>query len=278
MLRSQARPGQTWPRASPGLIALQAKILDLLRPDGPVSTLSAGLPAPPVRYFADLRALGLLACSTWPAARHLSPAEETASAVDEHVDALQREAADRQASARAPPGTPPMDAAASGCLAHIADQILAGNTDEVREHLRLLFPASSRNDGPTYWGLRAARSATPCSDGLYAAYAPLLWGFTKSGGRPAGQRNAVLHPQRWGPENIPAFLPEDWYSRHFMPLSGVSPRFIRRTAALRLVQMAAGGSLGEAAEFLGIASSSTAWPGVIYTDGRTRPCHGQAAG
>ena len=249
-------------RADTRLISLQAKILDLLRPDGPVSTLSAGLPAPPIRYFADLRALGLLACSTWPAARPLSPSGETASAVDEHVDALKREAADQ---ARARPGTPPMDAAASGCLAHIADQILAGNTDETREHLRILFPASSRNDRSTYWGLRAVRSATPCSDGLYAAYAPLLWGFSKSGSRPTGKRNAVLHPQRWEPENIPAFLPEDWCSRHIMPLPGVSPRFIRRTAAVRLVQMAAGGSLGEAAEFLGITSSSTAWPGVIYT-------------
>src|SRR6266581_4059051 len=187
----QARHGR---RASTSLIALQAKILDLLRPDGPVSTLSAGLPAPPVRYFADLRALGLLACSTWPAARPLSPAE---------------------------------DAAASGCLAHIADQILAGSPDEVREQLKLLLPAGRWKESPTYWGLRAARSATPCSEGLYTAYAPLLWGFTKSGSRPSGRRNATIHPQRWGPENIPAFLPENWRNRHLMPLADVSPRFIR---------------------------------------------------
>ncbi len=120
----QARHGR---RASTTLIALQAKILDLLRPDGPAGTLSAGLAAPPARYFADLRALALLACSTWPAARPLSPSGETASAVDEHLTALKQEA-DGQARVR--PGTPPMDAAASGCLAHIADQILAGNPDE----------------------------------------------------------------------------------------------------------------------------------------------------
>src|SRR6266704_1035345 len=56
--------------ASPGLIALQDKILGLLDPDGPAVTLSAGMPAPPASYFSDLRALALLACSTWPAARH----------------------------------------------------------------------------------------------------------------------------------------------------------------------------------------------------------------
>ena len=255
----QARPDL---RADTRLISLQAKILDLLRPDGPASTPSAGPPALPARYFADLRALALLACSTWPAARPLSPSEETAAAIDEHVNALKREAAGQ---ARARPGTPPMDAAASGCLTHIADQILAGSTHETREHLRLLFPAGSRNDRPAYWGLRAVKPATPCSEGLYAAYAPLLRGFSKSGSRPAGKRNAVFHPQRRAPGNIPAFLPEDWCSRHIMPLPGVSLRFIRRTTAVRLVQMAAGGSLGEAAEFPGITPPGTAWPSMIYT-------------
>ena len=63
-----ARLDQTRRRrqASPRLIALQDKILGLLDPDGPASTLSAGMPASPASYFADLRALGLLACSTWP--------------------------------------------------------------------------------------------------------------------------------------------------------------------------------------------------------------------
>ena len=70
-----ARLDHAGPRqhASPELLALQGKILRLLDPDGPASTVSAGLPAPPGSYFADLRALGPLACSTRPAALHLSP-------------------------------------------------------------------------------------------------------------------------------------------------------------------------------------------------------------
>lgn len=60
--------------------------------------------------------------------------------------------------------------------------------------------------------------------------------------------------------HIPAFLPKDWYDRHFKPLDGVNPMLTRRTAALRLVQMVAGGSLGEAAGFLGIAATGTTWP------------------
>jgi hypothetical protein len=43
--------------------------------------------------------------------------------------------------------------------------------------------------------------------------------------------------------------------------------FTRRTAMLRLVQMVAGGSLGEAAGFLGLAATDTTWlrKGRIYT-------------
>lgn len=59
-----------------------------------------------------------------------------------------------------------------------------------------------------------------------------------------GPQKPVLGAQRWGPENIPAFLPEDWYTRYFTPIGGVNPTLTRRTAALRLVQMVAGGSLG----------------------------------
>lgn len=256
--------------AGPGLIALQDKILRLLDPDGPAATLSAGMPAPPASYFSDLRALALLACSTWPAARHLSPDEDAASAIDQHIDSLRRQAAARHAGspgdasrARLDFSFPPTDAAANGGLTHIADRILATSRDDVREQLRFLLPAGTRNAGRTRWGLSMARMAIPCSEGLQSAYAPVLRTFTRTG--PGGRRDAVLRPEHWGPENIPAFLPEDWYARHFMPIAGVSDRYIRRTAALRIVQMVAGGSLHDAAQFLGIASAGTAWPGYgIY--------------
>ena len=229
------------------------------------------MPAPPASYFSDLRALALLACSTWPAARHLSPDEDAASAVDQHVDSLRKQAAARHAGS---PGDasrtrldfsfPPADAAASGGLAHIADRILAGSRDDVREQLLLLLPFGTRNAGQSRWGLSMTRMAIPCSEGLQAAYAPVLRTFTRTGGS-RGRRDAVLRPERWGLENIPAFLPQHWYARHFMPIAGVSDRFIRRTAALRLVQMVAGGSLSDAAQLLAIASAGTACPATAST-------------
>jgi hypothetical protein len=263
------QPGNRRP-ASPELIALQDKILDLLDPGGPASTLSAGQPASPPGYFADLQAIGLLACSTWPAAQHLSPSEAAASAIDEHVASLRRQAADRQRAFPAPAprvmfGSLPADAAASAGLAHIADRVLIGSTDEVREKLRQFLPGGTAKTGRKAWANRITRSSPPCSSGLRDASGPLLWGFTKADGHPQGRRNAVLRPQRWGPEHIPAFLPEDWYTRHFTPIDGVNRMFIRRTAVLRLVQMIVGGSLGEAAGFLGIATTRTEWQGRIYS-------------
>jgi hypothetical protein len=168
--------------ASPGLIALQDKILGLLEPAGPAATLSAGMPAPPASYFSDLRALALLACSTWPAARHLSPDEEAASAIDQHVDSLRKQAAARHAGSprdasrtRLDFSFPPADAAASGGLARIADRILTGNRDDVREQLLLLLPSGTRSAGQSRWGLSMTRTAIPCSEGLQAAYAPVLY-------------------------------------------------------------------------------------------------------
>jgi hypothetical protein len=266
--------------ADPRLIALQGKILDLLDQDGAGSTISAGLPAPPAGYFADLQALGLLACWTWPSARHLSPSGEAASAIDEHVASLRRPEASPGSAARVRFGPPPADAAASAGLTYIADRILGGSPDDVRELLRQLLPSSTRKASRTYWGLRVLRSATPCSAGLQTAYAPLLRTFTREGSQPQGRRNAVLRPERWGPENIPAFLPRDWHDRHLTPIAGVSLMFVRRTAALRLVQMVAGGSLGEAAGFLGIASTDTTWlgksgiysgAGRVHTGARQQP-------
>jgi hypothetical protein len=251
--------------ADPELITLQHKILGLLEPDGPAYTLSAGRPTDPARYFTDLQALALLTCSTWPATRHLSPSQEAAAAIDQHVEALRKRTADRQSRSRfskvrATFYPPPTQAAASAGLAHIADHILlSGGPEEVREHLRPLLPVSTRQASRTAWGLRVSRSTTPCSESLQAAYTPLLRGFTRIGGQPQARRDAVVRPRRWGPEHIPAFLPKDWYDRHFKPLAGVNPMLTRRTAVLRLVQMVAGGSLGEAAGLLGIAGTDSTW-------------------
>jgi hypothetical protein len=271
-----ARLDQSGPRqhASSGLLALQDKILGLLDPDGPASTPSAGLPSPPGRYFADLRALSLLAYTTWPAARDLSPSEEAAAATDQHVASLRQQKAEQRPVSPAPGNNyappPPLDTAVSAGLAHIADRILAGSTGEARAQLRLLLPPATRDAGRTNWARWVTLSAVPCSEGLQAAYDPLLRTFTAPFGQP---RRASTAPgaARWGPENVPALIPEDWYQRHFTPIASISPVLARRTAALRLVQMTAGGALAEAAHYLGISDGdgSRATEGRIYSSAGT---------
>jgi hypothetical protein len=268
-----ARLDDAGPRrqASPGMLELQGKILRLLAPDGPASTVSAGMPTRPGSYFADLRALGLLTCSTWPTARYLSPSEGTAAAIDRHVASLRQQEAERRAgspSSRPSTAPPPLDAAVSAGLAHIADRILAGTPEEARWQLRPLLPSSIREASQGNWARWVTQSAVPCSDGLRTAYEPLLRKSTRPAGQPQSRRMALVRTHRWGPGNVPALIPEDWYARHFTPIPGVSPKLARRTAALRLVQVIAGGSLAEAAEFLGISSGYGPWrrsSGRVYS-------------
>jgi hypothetical protein len=256
----QASPGQ---HASSGLLALQDKILGLLDPDGPASMASAGVPAAPGSYFADLRALSLLIYSTWPAARDLSPSGEITAVIDQHIVSLRQQKGERQPGSPASRnniGPPPLDAAVSAGLAHTADRILAGSTDEARARLRLLLPSTTRDAARTSWARWVTLSAVPCSEGLQAAYDPLLRTFTAPFGQPRGRGGNVTPAARWGPENVPALIPEDWYQRHFTPTASISPVLARRTAALRLVQMTVGGSLAEAAHYLGISTGDGSRP------------------
>ncbi|MER7407073.1 hypothetical protein ABT373_32525 [Streptomyces sp. NPDC000070] len=56
------------------------------------------------------------------------------------------------------------------------------------------------------------------------------------------------------PEQIPAFLEKDWFTRHLPHVPETSPKLLRRTAAVRLVQWVLAGSMGDSAAYLGIPS------------------------
>lgn len=79
---------------------------------------------------------------------------------------------------------------------------------------------------------------------------------TSAGGRPAPQPVSPLRlraaPRRYRAEHVPAFMPDDWYDRHFAHLRGVNPRLLRRAAALVLVQLTTPCRVADAAEFLAI--------------------------
>ena len=111
----------------------------------------------------------------------LSPSSEIAAAIDQHVASFRQQEAERQANspeslARTAP--PPTGAAVSAGLAHIADSILNGTPDEARQQIRPLLPSSAAKAGRSNWARWVTVSAIPCSEGLQAAYDPLLRRFT----------------------------------------------------------------------------------------------------
>jgi hypothetical protein len=80
-----------------------------------------------------------------------------------------------------------------------------------------------------------------------------------------GSRRAPEITTRLAPENIPAQLPAEYFDQYLRRIKGASPRLIRRTASVRLVQMIAGGPLGDAADFLGLPTSWASAGGIrIY--------------
>jgi hypothetical protein len=78
----------------------------------------------------------------------------------------------------------------------------------------------------------------------------LINSFQHTDRRSRGRR-APAPQTSFAPENVPEHLQDDWYHEHFRRIGG-NTRLLRRATALRLVQISAGGSLAEAAAFLGI--------------------------
>ena len=100
------------------------------------------------------------------------------------------------------------------------------------------------------WLRRYQRAGGECSDGFRDALEPLINSFQRADRRSRGRR-APARQVTFAPEHIPEHLQDDWYHQHFSHIGG-NTRLVRRAAALRLVQMSAGGSLAEAAAYLGI--------------------------
>jgi hypothetical protein len=240
----------------------------------PVAYVQTPVTATPAQYFADLRLTSGLISAAWPASRPLVPGRVLADAFSEHAAA--RSARYRNYRIY---DTPPLDTLACAALITAAAGILDS------PDLRLLGPhltpardpGGTSKDSPRWrWIRRYQRTRHECSAGFQDALEPLL----PASHRPAQHNHADRTPARdtaFGPEHIPEHLQDDWFRRHFRHINGIRPRLLRRAAAVRLVQMTAGGSLAEAAAYLGIdhryiaASSGTAFAAAAYWTPGTGP-------
>jgi hypothetical protein len=237
------------------LLAVQRKLLGLLRPDGPSHAVSAGRPAVPGKYFLDLRLLVGLLRVAWPEARRFAEPPALADVVDTDLENQQERTDQRQQGRRRPEGSlysaPPLDAGVCGSLLALADQLLAVDDPlAARERLEpLLAHATTR-----WTGRHLLNAEAHCSDGLRAVIAPevRLVGRPRRTGRKPGDYRPPSRRCRFGPQHIPQYLPDDWFERHFHRLAGINPCLVRRFAPIRLIQMIAGGSLETAAALLGV--------------------------
>jgi TniQ len=229
------------------LLAVQDRLLQLLGHGEPANVRSVGQPATPARYFADLRLVCSLINGAWPHSRNLITGPGMAECLGRHIASTSGAAPRRHTLCDAPPLAPQPAAA----LITAAVRILDGSDLRVLgEFLAPSRDGASRKSPRGRWLRRYQRAGHGCSGGFRDALEPLIGSFQRTDRRARGRR-APAPEAAFAPEHIPEHLQDDWYDQHFRHIGG-NTRLLRRAAALRLVQMSAGGSLAEAAAFLGI--------------------------
>ncbi|MGW4935160.1 hypothetical protein ACWEQH_19380 [Streptomyces sp. NPDC004166] len=125
----------------------------------------------------------------------------------------------------------------------------------VVEALSALAPEENRTRSgipPTrhlIWDKNFKKHRSACSERFQHAADTIVPTFrrTGKGGLRLPSTGVGLRPER-----IPAFLPQALAEHHLNFLSAIAPKMRRRSASVFLVRRARGGSLDEAAQFLGI--------------------------
>jgi hypothetical protein len=241
---------------------------------------SAGVPATAAEYFTDLRWLVHLIGMSWPRAARLAPSAEISDMIDWHITRQRQRRATTSAAGQATGAeafTRPLDPLISAGMLAIAEQILAsGDTAETRRHLQdLLSGPSSSSQLVTFCQGWRKRYLDTCTDtrrrpqngllpsrGFEEAITPLARVYRRQGR--ASRQAPELHGGL-GPHHIPQRLPDPWASRHLSPFDDLPLTALREAAAVRLVQMTRGGSMGDAAHYLGMPT------GINPRDGHRIP-------
>jgi TniQ len=221
------------PPPSANALETQHQVLDLFSSACPIEVAS--------RFFSDLRVATAMVCASWPLGQDLVE-PSMVDAVTEHIRVLGK-------GTRGSLDRPPTNAVATAGLLTAATSLLstADLPDALAQHLRAHWTGQPSR---APWAWVFARNEASCS----ADFQQAARSVTRT------TRHSRLHgtraPSRVGgylPEHIPAFLEQHWYQQHLAPLQcGHHSKLLRRFGAVLLVQWTAGGSMGDAAAFLGI--------------------------
>jgi TniQ len=219
-------------RPNVAVLETQRRLLYVLDPHRPAESAA--------RYFTDLRMIAALLSTSWPLAQDLVDGFMT-DAVGAHVRRLGR---------AWPRDTPPTDPIAAAGLLTAATAIR--DSDDLQGALaRHLQATWTGCPSGSPWARLLDRHGSSCSEELLQAAEPIIRTYRRTGCHPHGTKA----PSRTGgyrPEHIPALLKQRWYQQHLAPLGCQTAIAMRRTGSVLLVQWAAGGSMTDAADFLGI--------------------------
>jgi hypothetical protein len=218
---------------SPGMLEAQQRLLSLLDERHPAEDA--------VRAFTDIRVVTALLRASWPLGHdYIDP--RLAIVVTEHVRQLNsgtRRALDK----------PPGNVLATAALLTAAIAVLDSPdlAEIVARHVRIRSPGRPSRSP---WARVLARHQSSCSPALREAAEPATRAYRRLTG-PHGPK-APARAGGYRPEHIPALLEQHWYDQHLDRLGYPAPTNMRRAGAVLLVQWAIGGSLGDAAAYLGI--------------------------
>lgn len=233
-------------------LVLQERLAALLRPDGPGTAQSLGEPIPPEQYFTQIRWLTSLLSLTWPAGSDLVFSATSRDAIDTTVAERHRrmDAAHARKQEFKAHDAPPLESRA--CAGFLEAAVRITDQHSPAEAIDLLRPVLlSMGDlgWKTVWGRRYLLDQPPIQQRLRLTLDPLILIKPTS----LTRRQTIAHRRKYGPEHIPAALPQEWFDRHFrhLDLTGISPRVFRRAICVRLYQEATGQPASSAPKFFG---------------------------
>jgi hypothetical protein len=188
-----------------------------------------------------IRRTTALPCASWPLAHDLVTSFMTGAA-GEHVHRL--------GGAPRRPDTPPADPVAAAGLLTAATAIRDSGDlqDALARHLQAAWTGRPSRSP---WAQVLDRHRSSCSEELLQAAEPVIRAYRRTGRHPHRTR-APARTGGYCPEHIPALLEPRWYQQHLAPLGCQAVISMRRAGSVLLVQWAAGGSMADAAGFLGI--------------------------
>ncbi|MER6068701.1 TniQ family protein [Streptomyces sp. NPDC001817] len=210
-------------------------------------------------YFPDLITAAHLIKLSWPAGRELLPSEALATALDTHAAPVVSAVASQSSNSTTLPlrGTraAPEDPTECGALLLAAHNLLGDREPRTM---------AERVDPIAFEAFQRAKRFTRKLL-LEGGISPNLTSATSArspGFRLRGRIQNSSYVGEFSIDEVPPYLPRDWYLEHFTDLRQQLPdatyrddRLFRRAASFRLAELATGRAWPECAEMLGICSS-----------------------